>query len=166
MGTPAFWRNDIALWGNSTGHISITRIIQGSVSRRRTAMLGTSTFGSGRADRFCPLRLRWWSFEGNFPCTGSRGACFLQSFCCPSSLTVFGPKEMIHCLPGARVLTSKPLSSSSPRLRKRGGADFIPPAERIAVFDNDGTLWAEQPLYFQVLFALGRVKALAPEHPE
>jgi phosphoglycolate phosphatase-like HAD superfamily hydrolase len=47
-----------------------------------------------------------------------------------------------------------------------GGADFVPPAERIAVFDNDGTLWAEQPVYFQVQFALDRVKALAPKHPE
>ncbi|MBN2034528.1 MAG: haloacid dehalogenase-like hydrolase [Deltaproteobacteria bacterium] len=43
---------------------------------------------------------------------------------------------------------------------------YVPPAERIAVFDNDGTLWAEQPLYFQFLFALDRVKALAPQHPE
>ena len=42
----------------------------------------------------------------------------------------------------------------------------VPPAERIAVFDNDGTLWAEQPNYFQVMFALERVKALAPQHPE
>ncbi len=46
------------------------------------------------------------------------------------------------------------------------GADFVPPAERIAVFDNDGTLWAEQPMYFQLIFALSRVKALAPQHPE
>ncbi|OQZ00891.1 MAG: haloacid dehalogenase [Candidatus Brocadia sp. UTAMX2] len=44
--------------------------------------------------------------------------------------------------------------------------DFVPVAERIAVFDNDGTLWAEQPIYFQFLFALDRVKALAPQHPE
>ncbi|MCK6370518.1 MAG: haloacid dehalogenase-like hydrolase [Gammaproteobacteria bacterium] len=43
---------------------------------------------------------------------------------------------------------------------------YLPPAERIAVFDNDGTLWGEQPLYFQLAFALDRVKALAPEHPE
>jgi phosphoserine phosphatase len=45
-------------------------------------------------------------------------------------------------------------------------ASFVPPAERIAVFDNDGTLWSEQPAYFQLLFALDRVKALAPQHPE
>jgi phosphoserine phosphatase len=44
--------------------------------------------------------------------------------------------------------------------------DFVPPAERIAVFDNDGTLWSEQPMYFQLAFAIDRVKALAPEHPE
>lgn len=52
------------------------------------------------------------------------------------------------------------------RVTKAGGPDFIEPAERIATFDNDGTLWAEQPLYFQFLFALDRVKALAPQHPE
>ena len=47
-----------------------------------------------------------------------------------------------------------------------GGLKFVPPAERIAVFDNDGTLWAEQPMYVQLLFALDRVKTLAPQHPE
>src|SRR5215203_640297 len=46
------------------------------------------------------------------------------------------------------------------------GPDFVPPAERIAAFDNDGTLWCEQPVYFQVAFAFDRVKALAPQHPE
>ncbi len=49
---------------------------------------------------------------------------------------------------------------------KEGSPDFVPPAERIATFDNDGTLWAEQPMYFQLLFALDRVKALASQHPE
>jgi hypothetical protein len=43
---------------------------------------------------------------------------------------------------------------------------YLPPAERIAVFDNDGTLWSEQPMYFQLAFILDRVKALAPQHPE
>ncbi len=46
------------------------------------------------------------------------------------------------------------------------GPQFVPPAERIAVFDNDGTLWCEQPMYVQLAFALDRVKALAPGHPE
>jgi hypothetical protein len=52
------------------------------------------------------------------------------------------------------------------RVTKQGSPDFVPEAERIATFDNDGTLWAEQPMYFQLLFALDRVKALAPRHPE
>jgi hypothetical protein len=49
---------------------------------------------------------------------------------------------------------------------KAGSPAFVPLAERIATFDNDGTLWAEQPMYFQLIFALDRVKALAPQHPE
>lgn len=52
------------------------------------------------------------------------------------------------------------------RVTKAGSPDFVPPAERIAAFDNDGTLWAEQPLYFQFLFAIDRLRALAPQHPE
>jgi phosphoglycolate phosphatase-like HAD superfamily hydrolase len=52
------------------------------------------------------------------------------------------------------------------KITKEGSSDFVPPNERIATFDNDGTLWAEQPMYFQFLFALDRVKALAPQHPE
>ena len=47
-----------------------------------------------------------------------------------------------------------------------GGKDFVPAADRIAVFDNDGTLWAEQPMYFQLAFAIDRVRAMAPKHPE
>ena len=52
------------------------------------------------------------------------------------------------------------------RVTTPGSADYIPPSARIATFDNDGTLWAEQPMYFQVFFALDRVKELAPQHPE
>jgi phosphoglycolate phosphatase-like HAD superfamily hydrolase len=46
------------------------------------------------------------------------------------------------------------------------GKDYVRPQERIAVFDNDGTLWCEQPIYFQFAFALDRIRALAPRHPE
>jgi phosphoglycolate phosphatase-like HAD superfamily hydrolase len=48
----------------------------------------------------------------------------------------------------------------------QGGPQYVAPEARIATFDNDGTLWAEQPVYFQLAFALDRVKALAPKHPE
>lgn len=47
-----------------------------------------------------------------------------------------------------------------------GSPGFVKPSDRIATFDNDGTLWAEQPYYFQLQFALGRVRAMAPDHPE
>lgn len=43
---------------------------------------------------------------------------------------------------------------------------FVPVADRIATFDNDGTLWTEQPVYFQLFFAMDRIKELAPKHPE
>jgi hypothetical protein len=52
------------------------------------------------------------------------------------------------------------------RVTRQSGPDFVPPAERIATFDNDGTLWVEHPMYTQLAFALDRVKALAPLHPE
>jgi phosphoglycolate phosphatase-like HAD superfamily hydrolase len=52
------------------------------------------------------------------------------------------------------------------RVTKQGAPDFVPQAQRIATFDNDGTLWSEQPIYFQFQFALDRVKAMAPQHPE
>jgi phosphoserine phosphatase len=49
---------------------------------------------------------------------------------------------------------------------REGSPDFVPVPERIAVFDNDGALWSEQPAYFQLFFAIDRIKALAPKHPE
>ncbi|WP_044302824.1 HAD family hydrolase [Rhodopirellula sallentina] len=52
------------------------------------------------------------------------------------------------------------------RVTRPGSPDFVPADERVATFDNDGTLWSEQPYYFQLAFALDRVKAMAPDHPE
>jgi FMN phosphatase YigB (HAD superfamily) len=49
---------------------------------------------------------------------------------------------------------------------REGSPGFVPVRERIATFDNDGTLWVEQPVYTQLAFALDRVKAMAPQHPE
>ena len=51
------------------------------------------------------------------------------------------------------------------RVTKEGSPDFVPVPERIATFDNDGCLWAEQPMYFQAFFVFDRIKALAPQHP-
>lgn len=86
--------------------------------------------------------------------------------------------SMIAVLLATTALAADPLPSwndTAPRqaiiqfvekVTREGSADFVPPAERIATFDNDGTLWAEQPMYFQLFLALDRVKALAPRHPE
>src|SRR3954463_14172217 len=52
------------------------------------------------------------------------------------------------------------------RIATQGSPDFVPVDQRIATFDNDGTLWLEQPMYVQLAFALDRVKAIAPMHPE
>ena len=52
------------------------------------------------------------------------------------------------------------------QVTREGSPNFVPVAERIATFDNDGTLWIEKPMYVQLAFALDRVKAMAPEHPE
>ncbi len=49
---------------------------------------------------------------------------------------------------------------------KHGSPDFVPAAERVATFDNDGTLWCEKPTYFQILFAFDRIKAASEQHPE
>lgn len=62
--------------------------------------------------------------------------------------------------------TKKAITAFVGKVTRDGSPDFVPPGERVAVFDNDGTLWCEQPVYTQVAFALDRVKALAPKHPD
>jgi hypothetical protein len=52
------------------------------------------------------------------------------------------------------------------RVTKARGIDYVAPEKRIATFDNDGTLWSEQPYYFQVAFAFDRMKAITSQHPE
>jgi phosphoserine phosphatase len=58
------------------------------------------------------------------------------------------------------------ITSFVARVTRQGGPDFVALPERIAVFDNDGTLWSEQPIYVQFAFCLDRVRELAPQHPE
>jgi phosphoglycolate phosphatase-like HAD superfamily hydrolase len=90
---------------------------------------------------------------------------------------------LISCLLSGPLLTQDLLAQSSlaswndraskksiigfvEKVTTEGSPAFVPERERVAVFDNDGTLWAEQPMYFQLLFALDRVKSLADQHPE
>jgi phosphoglycolate phosphatase-like HAD superfamily hydrolase len=62
--------------------------------------------------------------------------------------------------------TKQNIISFVDRVTTSGGADFVPDARRVAVFDNDGTLWAEQPIYFQLAFALDEIKKMSGSHPE
>jgi hypothetical protein len=62
--------------------------------------------------------------------------------------------------------TKKSILDFVARVTKEGGTDYVVPKERIATFDNDGTLWSERPYPFQIAFALDRVKAMVPQHPE
>ncbi len=92
--------------------------------------------------------------------------------------TLVGGVALCLAASACAVLESDPLPSWNPGQAKSaitafveevttsGSPGYVSPAERIAVFDNDGTLWSEQPAYFQLLFAIDRVKALAAEHPE
>jgi phosphoglycolate phosphatase-like HAD superfamily hydrolase len=63
-------------------------------------------------------------------------------------------------------VVKKSITDFVSRITAQGSADFVPADRRIATFDNDGTLWCEQPFYFQVAFAFDRVKAMAPQHPD
>src|SRR5215471_913445 len=85
---------------------------------------------------------------------------------------------VVACITSATVRADDPLPSWNDtaskkaivefveRVTKEGSPDFVKPGERIATFDNDGTLWVEQPIYTQVTFAIDEVIAMAPKHPE
>ena len=62
--------------------------------------------------------------------------------------------------------TKHSITSFVAKVTTQGSPTFVPPADRVAVFDNDGTLWCEQPMYVQLAFALDRVKAMVGRHPE
>lgn len=87
--------------------------------------------------------------------------CFLLSFLFASSLYAKDP------LPSWNEGASKQaITHFVEKVTQKDSKDFVPVYERIAVFDNDGTLWVEHPMYVQLAFAFDRVKALASEHPE
>ncbi len=62
--------------------------------------------------------------------------------------------------------TKKAIVGFVEKVTKEGSPDFVPVPQRIATFDNDGTLWCEQPMYFNFFSLLDRIKAMAPDHPE
>src|SRR5215475_869691 len=82
-------------------------------------------------------------------------------------LTPFARASAQDALPSWNdTAPKKSITDFVSKVTQSNSPDFIKPDDRIAVFDNDGTLWCEQPMYFQFLFAMDRIRALAPQHPE
>jgi phosphoglycolate phosphatase-like HAD superfamily hydrolase len=83
------------------------------------------------------------------------------------SLVLFSPGYAADPLPSWNDVPAKAaILKFVTEVTREGSPTYLPPAERLAVFDNDGTLWVEQPLYTQFIFAMDRVAELAPQHPE
>jgi phosphoglycolate phosphatase-like HAD superfamily hydrolase len=84
-----------------------------------------------------------------------------------SALLAFGATLRADPLPSWNdTMPKAAITAFVEKVTREGSPDFVPPSERIAVFDNDGCLWSEQPLYFQAIFIFDRIKQLAPQHPE
>lgn len=94
----------------------------------------------------------------------SRSASLLVAGVCTSALAQAQPPDSLPSWNDGPVKTS--IIDFVSRVTAQSGSGFVPIEQRIATFDNDGTLWCEQPYYSQVAFALDRIKALAPLHPE
>src|SRR5262245_27099364 len=95
------------------------------------------------------------------------GMTFVAVIALPSHITVLAARQDRDPLPSWNDGPTKlAITDFVAKVTKEDSPDFVPPAERIATFDNDGTLWCEHPMYVQLAFALDRVKALASEHPE
>src|SRR5690606_32230913 len=87
------------------------------------------------------------------------GLLALLSFPPASAQSKFAAKQADPLPSWNDTASKKAIIGFVDRVTKEGSPDFVPPPERIAVFDNDGTLWCEQPMYNQLAFALDRVKA-------
>jgi phosphoserine phosphatase len=126
-----------------------------------------------------PTQRRWWSAL-NKPQT-------FPEIAMADCARAFTRRAMLTALTGAAasgVALSRASAQSDPlpswndgatkqailrfvaRVTREGGPDYVPPPERIATFDNDGTLWSEQPIYFQFQFGFDRVRAMSIQHPE
>ena len=88
----------------------------------------------------------------------------LIAFSCTNHEEVVGTKDPLPSW--NEGVSKKSIIDFVTKTTTQGNTDFVPVADRIACFDNDGTLWVEQPIYFQFAFAIDRIKAMAPQHPE
>ena len=87
----------------------------------------------------------------------------VAGFSCSSGPAKTGPEDPLPSWNDG--LTKQAIMDFVMDVTNPGGADFVAVPDRIAVFDNDGNLWSEQPIYFQFFFAIDRVKAMAADHP-
>jgi phosphoglycolate phosphatase-like HAD superfamily hydrolase len=93
--------------------------------------------------------------------------CILRMALCLAAAAVVGIARAAEPLPSWNEGAAKrSIVDFVATVTTQGGPGYVSPADRIATFDNDGTLWAEQPMYFQFLFAIDRVKALASQQPQ
>jgi len=114
-----------------------------------------------RSSGFTALRARIG--KGRASCVG-RLSCFLLALVVCTGTAFAQASDLLPSWNDGT--TKKAITDFVAKVTKEGGPGYVPIPERIAVFDNDGTLWSEQPMYVQMVFALDRVKALAPQHPE
>ena len=147
---------------------SIDQIME-KMQRSRSRLTASDERAAGRRD--AGRRSRLSQIEEAHPCRSQLqliGACACRLCCCALRLRAAParPRQSDPLPSWNDGATKKSITDFVARVTTQGGADFVPPAERIATFDNDGTLWSEQPIYFQFAFAIDRVKALAPQHPE
>ncbi len=83
------------------------------------------------------------------------------------AVSLIGARAQTDPLPSWNdTAPKKAITTFVEKVTKEGGPDFVPQSERIATFDNDGTLWVEQPMYTQLAFVIARVHELAPQHPK
>jgi phosphoserine phosphatase len=114
-----------------------------------------------KIDRFRDMKLGSVSMRTVSLCSSTIAAFFVSVYLAASVAQCADP------LPSWNDTHAKQaIVSFVNKVTTAGSPDFVPPAERIATFDNDGTLWGEQPAYVQLLFVFDRVKTLAPQHPE
>lgn len=93
--------------------------------------------------------------------TGPGSAALVAAVLCATAGAAAEPLASWNDGPSRRAIVGFIATTTAPT-----SPGYVPPAGRIAVFDNDGTLWGEQPAYVQLAFAIDRVRALAPRHPE
>ncbi|MEX0792582.1 MAG: HAD family hydrolase [Pirellulaceae bacterium] len=88
-------------------------------------------------------------------------SCLVALTFCAHPLEAADPLPSWHDTP-----TKQAIVAFVEKVSDEDSVNYVPPSRRIATFDNDGTLWSEQPMYFQAAFVIDRVKAMAPDHPQ